>query len=214
MFKVWSEISEAYKILKIAERFTNITINQFTNGEKPWSQKPLLKGKAAELRHLAPVLALVAWNKAKRPAGTLAQEGAWNKAKETQVALHIAEALTSLACFYDILAGADVFLTNEQAMEACNKAKKCLQHYVWLKAAIDDDLRWQLSPKFHFFYHLAHLAKWQNPRSFWTYGNESWVGQMATLAHSCSHGTRATKLTDSFCQKYLLGYQLGINDFL
>ena len=37
MFKVWSEISEAYKVLKIAERFTNITINQFTNGEKPWS---------------------------------------------------------------------------------------------------------------------------------------------------------------------------------
>ena len=65
MFKVWSEISEAYKILKIAERFTNIAINQFTNGEKPWSQKPLLKGKAAELKHLAPVLALVAWNKAK-----------------------------------------------------------------------------------------------------------------------------------------------------
>ena len=137
-----SEISEACKILKIAERFTNITINQFTNGEKPWSQKPLLKGKAAELRHLAPVLALVAWNKAKHPAGTLAQEGTWNKAKETQVALHIAEALTSLACFYDILAGADVFRTNEEAMEACNKAKKCLQHYVWLKAAIDDDLRW------------------------------------------------------------------------
>ena len=74
-----------------------------------WSQKPLLKGKAAELRHLVPVLALVAWNKAKRPAGTLAQEGTWNKAKETQVALRIAEALTSLACFYDILAGADVF---------------------------------------------------------------------------------------------------------
>ena len=31
------------------------------------------------------------------------------KAKETQVALHIAKALSSLACFYDILAEADVF---------------------------------------------------------------------------------------------------------
>ena len=91
------EISEGYKTLRIGERFTNITINQVVSGEKPWSQKPLLKGKAVELSHLVPVLALVAWKKAKHPAGTVAQEGAWNKAKETWMALRIAEALSSLA---------------------------------------------------------------------------------------------------------------------
>ena len=79
--------------MKVSERFTNIFLSQFSNVDHPWSQAPLLKGKAAEIRHLVPVLASVAWDKAKETGGL----------KES----HIAECLHHLAIFYDIVANAD-----------------------------------------------------------------------------------------------------------
>ena len=89
--------------------------------------------------------------------------------------------------------------------------QRCLQHYVWLQAHVAQDCLFQLVPKFHWAYHLAQMCKYQNPKTFWTYRQESWVGSMATVAHSCSHGTKNTKLSESFCEKYLLGLQLRLN---
>lgn len=63
MREVWNRIQDKYRSMKVKERFTNIFLSQFSNTEHPWSQAPLLKGKAAEIRHLVPVLASVAWDK-------------------------------------------------------------------------------------------------------------------------------------------------------
>ena len=42
-------------------------------------------------------------------------------------------------------------------------------------------------------------------------GKEFGVGSMATVAHSCSHGTKKTKLSENFCEKYLRGLQLRLH---
>ena len=57
MREVWNSIHEKYKSMKVQERFINLNLAQFTNAETPWAQAPLLKGRAAEVRHLVPVLA-------------------------------------------------------------------------------------------------------------------------------------------------------------
>lgn len=66
---VWNSIHEKYKSMKMQERFTNLNLAQFTNAETPWGQAPLLKGRAAEVRRLVPVLASVAWEKASASGG-------------------------------------------------------------------------------------------------------------------------------------------------
>lgn len=200
MREVWNSIHEKYKSMKVQERFTNLNLAQFTNAEAPWGQAPLLKGRAAEVRHLVPVLASVAWEKASASGGL----------KES----HMAECLHSLACFYDTVSTADFFMTKNEAQAAFSQIKKCLRHYTWLKANAGNDILFQLAPKFHWAYHLGYMCQWQNPKTYWTYRQESWVGSMSTLAHSCAHGTKATNLSNSFCQKYLLGFQLRINNYL
>ena len=114
---------------QIQERFTNLNLSQFTNVDKPWSQAPLLKGKAAEIRRLIPVLASVAWDKANATGGL----------KES----HIAECLRSLACFYDQIYQADFFMTQEEAVAAFGHIKKCLRHYAWLQIEGASDILFQ-----------------------------------------------------------------------
>ena len=195
--QVWKQIQGKYKSMKVTERFTNIFLSQFSNTEHPWSQAPLLKGKAAEIRHLVPVLASVAWDKAIETRGL----------KES----HVAECLHHLATFYDLVAQADFFMTKDEADAALQAIQGCLQHYVWLQGHVAKDCLFQLVPKFHWAYHLGQMCNYQNPKTFWTYRQESWVGSMATVAHSCSHGTKNTKLSESFSEKYLLGLQLRLN---
>ena len=166
MRQTWNQIQDKYKSMKVSERFTNIFLSQFSNVDHPWSQAPLLKGKAAEIRHLVPVLASVAWDKAKETGGL----------KES----HIAECLHHLPIFYDIVANADFFMTEDESDAALHAMQRCLQHYVWLQAHVAQDCVFQLVPKFHWAYHLAQMCKYQNPKTFWTYRQESWVGSMAT----------------------------------
>lgn len=199
---LWDTIQAKYKTMKVSERFTNLTLSQFINVDKVNTAVPLLKGKAAEVRHLVPVLASVAWNKA--------QEVEDGGLKES----HMAECLHNLSCFYDIVASADFFMTAEQSAEALGFIQKCFQHYAWLQQDANNPCLFQFTPKFHWAYHLGQLCRYQNPKTFWTYRQESWVGSMANLAHSCSHGTKATKLSTSLCQKYLLGFQLRINKYV
>lgn len=193
---LWESIQRKYKDMKVSERFTNLTLSQIINVDKMHTSVPLLKGKAAEVRHLVPVLASVAWDKAKEDGnGGLKQS-------------HIA------TCFAIWLRSTDYFMSQEEAQQALSHIQKSFMHYAWLQENENNDCLWQFTPKFHWAYHLAQFCRFQNPKTFWTYRQESWVGSMANLAHSCSHGTRATKLSQSLCQKYLLGFQLRINRYV
>ena len=194
--KIWHQIREAYQDLGISERFTNIVLSMVVSDPKhPFRKPPILKGKAGEIRHLIPALSKVAWN----------------KASASTAHAHMAECLHGLACFYDVLSTGDFFLQPEEAANALKFMQKTLRHATWLQEHYNDQQRFRFTPKFHFALHLAQWCKWENPRMTWTYRCESFVGSMALLAHSISHGTRATRITNSFCQKYLLAYQLRIN---
>ena len=186
--KIWAACKKAYQELEIEEKFNNITLSMFEKG--------VLKGHAGEIRHFTPVLALVAWK----------------KAKEKEEYAHMAECVNHLATFYAIIAEDDFFMTrSEEALQACRKA---MCHYVWLKQFYNHDFLFKCTPKTHLFMHLAYMAKYQNPSCNWTYKQESFMGYVADLAHSCSHGTRACKLSKSLMNKYILSFQLRLNSIL
>ena len=50
---------------------------------------------------------------------------------------------------------------------------------------------WSIVQKHHVTCHLPDQAKWVNPRYVWTYGSESFMGNMVKLASACLHGTQA-----------------------
>ena len=81
-----------------------------------------------------------------------------------------------------------IFSTSKESAECL---KQSLQRFVWLNEFYNDVVKFTLIPKCHFAIHLAEFAQYQNPRTFWTYKQESFIGYISTLGHSCSHGTRA-----------------------
>lgn len=191
--QVWAQLKEAYQELGTKEKYNNIVVSMFANADKPFSQPTKLKGHAGEIRHLIPVLALVAWK----------------KASESQAHAHMAESLHQLAKFYSMIAEEDFFM--RQAQEAGECLRKCMIHYVWLHKHFGGEIRFSLTPKCHFLMHLAHMCKYQNPATNWTYKQESFMGYVSTLGHSCAHGTRACKLSESFITKYIMAVQLRVN---
>ena len=99
-------------------------------------------------------------------------------------------------------------------MEAEKCLKESMRHYMWLNQHFDDGIKFTLTPKCHFVAHIAWMLQWQNPATCWTYKQESFMGYIATLGHSCSHGTRAVRLSESFITKYTLALQLKVNDMV
>ena len=194
--KVWAMLKEAYTELGINEKFNNLVVSMFTNEKSPFSQPAKLKGHAGEIRHLIPALALVAWK----------------KARECEAFAHMAECCHQLANFYSIIAEDDFFMKDSQKAEQC--WKESMVHYIWLCNHYGDDVRFTLTPKCHFVAHIALMLHFQNPATCWTYKQESFMGYIATLGHSCSHGTRAVKLSESFITKYTMALQLRINELV
>ena len=194
--EIWALLKEAYKDLGIKEKFNNLVVSMFTNHEKPWSQPAKLKGHAGEIRHLAPALALVAWK----------------KANECEAHAHMAECCHQMAKFYSFIAEDDLFMKDSVKASQC--LKESMLQYIWLHSHFADEVRFTLTPKCHFVAHIALMTQFQNPATCWTYKQESFMGYIATLGHSCSHGTRAARLSESFITKYTMALQLRINNMV
>ena len=194
--KIWAMLKEAYAELDIKEKFNNMVVSMFCAAEKPFSQPAKLRGHAGEIRHFIPALALVAWK----------------KANDCQAFAHMAECCHHLSKFYSIIAEDDFFMKSAEEAEEC--LKESMVHYIWLHNHFDDGVRFTLAPKCHFLAHIALMLHFQNPATCWTYKQESFMGYIATLGHSCSHGTRAVRLSESFITKYIMALQLRVNDMV
>ena len=67
---------------------------------------------------------------------------------------------------------------------------------------------WNITPKHHYFWHLAMQANDLNPRMSWCYANEDFVGKISTIGMSCRHGQVAASRSKSLMAKYILGIVL------
>ena len=57
LHRLWKRMQELYNELGVAERLTNLTLAMLCNVDKPHAEYPTLHAKAAETRHLVPVVA-------------------------------------------------------------------------------------------------------------------------------------------------------------
>ena len=73
---VWQEVSRMYGDRDTSSQFPHLDLRSFCDPAKPHAGFPLLKGKGAQIRHLAPILALV-WNQHIRPGNRHDMHEAW-----------------------------------------------------------------------------------------------------------------------------------------
>ena len=196
----WNMLKKAYKELGEEERLNNMKLTMFCNPKKAFQGPFILKAHAGELKHLVPTMALaLQWV---------------SQANSAQWILHAGQAFLQLSQYYGAIDAGDIHLSDALAQEAFQSMKATLQHYCWLNQNFpfhrDLEVYFQLFPKLHFCHHIGWFARYQNPRTSWCYYNESWIGSLAVLAHSCSHGTRPAKLAMSLTEKYLCALHMRL----
>ena len=65
-------------------------------------------------------------------------------------------------------------------------------------------------PKFHLMEHLACQGKFLNPRFFWTYMSEDFVGKIARMGSGLLRGTARPKVALKIIKSYTRGQELPI----
>jgi len=125
---------------------------------------------------------------------------------------HLVEVLRNLERFYSIMDSYGHFIPAESARDLFNAVHKCCVHYCCLAAtAAERGLKlFLVTPKFHFWLHIAYFARYCNPKYAWCYANEDFVGKIAQVAHAASFGLGPLKLGPSLVHRYLVAMALRI----
>ena len=113
----------------------------------------------------------------------------------------------SLEAMYSIIHDADVVLSPREYSNFKAAVMKFLQCYTYLsRNALDNGLvQYNVTPKFHYLYHLCQRGEWLNPRMVWCYGSEDFVGKASKLGMSCSYGTPVYEVPSKLISKYRIG---------
>ena len=194
MQALWQEIRAEYdrQSIPAGNRFPNISLRSFWTAGK----SPKLKGKAAHIRYVVPVMASVV-----------------NKCMlaEDQHSRTVVSCMNHLATCYG-------FLQNFDPVQLESSARKLALLYVALeKEQLDAGIqkRWKVKPKLHMFLELCgHVCLERhrgNPRNFWTYADESHGGTMKRIAMSrggknTSHSSAYRLLVKWVAQQDLLAF--------
>ena len=193
--QVWVHLQTIAKTSGFAADMTKLTLSQILKDKgSPYAHYPILSGvKAAEARHLLEAIKELA----------AAHQG-------DQAGKHRYAMLCALSKFYQVVRSGGFHFTREEAGSAKAAGTHFLVHYSWLakQAMQSGRLVWNVTPKFHFFAHLCLYTEYENPRAFWVYSGESFVGFASRLAHTVLPGRAAHTLTASLLPKYLIGVHL------
>ena len=161
------QLKAHYKEHKTPTRIQNITSDMIQRSGKP----PKLRAKGAETRCIVPFVVECA-----------------RKMHEEMDDMHsftVFRCVASLADYY-------MLMSLDEWKPALAK-QACRQFCVLYKALSDEasakynhDVFWRLKPKFHMFQEMAEYPGFVlgNPRTFWNYMDEDFVGWVASMAKS------------------------------
>ena len=187
---IFSQVQLIYRELNSPTRCTNLKLSMLTNPDKPHADWAFLKLKGAETKHILKPLALIAENVC--AASTL------------EIDHRIAACLKAMDRLVDILDESDMFLTAEQHSELKAASVLFFGHYSWLRSWAETNERFlfHVTIKFHMLWHLIDDAKFLNPRFYWCFKGEDYVGKVSDLTASVAMGVKSTRLTCKLCDKY------------
>lgn len=188
---VWMALVEEYQACGVTNQYTNLGLGSFCDPTKPRAAYPKLKGRGAEIKDLMrPLLAT------------------WSKCMDASVPEHkVIEVLLSSQCkAQEILDdySQDAFLPVAEADAFMGHIDDILKAYsiVARWADVRKVLLFSVVPKFHWYWHLGHRAKFLCPRKGNCMLDEDYMGACKDLVRSCAHGTESHNVPLSLMEKY------------
>ena len=158
-----NKIKKHYREVNAPTRISNLSVEMI----KVCGKKPKLRTKGAETRHLVPF------------GVRLAEE--MHTDDPSPKNLIILKMMRHLLTFY-------MSMNNDKFdADTCGKAaRQCCLAYAALSEAAVEKWAWHVKPKWHLFIELAEFQAHEsgNPKHFWAYKDEDFVGFIAEIAQS------------------------------
>ena len=185
---IFSRVQKLYVEFGTSTRLTNLRLSMFTSPDKPHADYAFLNVKGSEAKHLLKPLTVISLQ----------------DCKNTDFDRRRAACLVEMNHIVEIMDHADIFLTAEEQSHLEAALLKFLGHYSWLNSFCVRENRYlfHMVIKFHMLHHLVLDAKYLNPRMYWCFKGEDYVGRISTLAHSVSMGVRSTMISQKATAKY------------
>jgi hypothetical protein len=163
--QLWADIRELTCELGITNRMTNLTLSMFYSA----SSYPILKAKAAETEALMPILAELC--DALRDPHSLTDS----------IRLRM---LRNVCRGQDIIRQGSMFLTareSDELLESWEEVMAC-NNYLLHSCLEQGRLRYSMTIKHHYMWHVCYLGRFPNPRFAWCYPWEDYMGRLVVSA--------------------------------
>lgn len=194
MSQLWTEIVAEYRTLGCPTQYSNLGISSFVDPAKPNSKYPKLKGRAAEIKWLAPCLRNI-WERHRRPG---LEEDEW-----------VARALDTLCAMQELLDedSRQFFMAVPQVAEFRLLIDEHLTWYCKLAGKADSvgDLLWTLAPKHHWLWHMGWKSQFLHPRRSACYQDEDFMKVVKSIVKACTASTPLHKVPLYVLHKYRWG---------
>lgn len=190
---LWCAVKAEYMASRPPSQLSNLTSGMFG---KQSEQPDTHIIKAAETRHLVPVLGAV-WSRV----------ADFTNPTQCRIRVLFDHAKEVLACMEE-LKDIDLFYTPPAIrLRLMRGIQGVATQYSALSAECihSKTLRFKFVPKIHFMLHIAAYSKFQNPRKSWTYSDESFMGILKAILQSCARGTKANNMGVKANEKWLTG---------
>ena len=176
-------------------RYNELTINMFTADANGF---PRLKGKAAEVKHLAaPLLAAI--------DVFLCRNEMHQKIRLLlELALTMEDVLESNKDKY-ALPSSEAEAFRRAAYGFAQVTTSLGQHF-----HENGDLLFHYTIKYHYLCHLGDMASYINPRLAWCYGGEDFMQISRTLVQSAAAGTSRHLVAHKVVVKYASGFGMDL----
>ena len=212
MHQVFSEINLEYSRRRVKVVFTNITLDMFVDADRPRHGFPSLNGKAAETRHLVPILHTL-WTRLWTRENDAARSDA-DRAYDK----HVTETLRTLSDFIDIVDARNepgvvpLFLTDVASQELRDITNRFMIHHTFLEnLALNEELGiWHMTSKYHSMWHSAYESQYQHPAIGRTYVNEDYMGKVKDVGMSNRYAVPAHRRARTLTEKIPLGRSLNL----
>ena len=187
---LFATIQAIYADHNATSRLARLTRQQFEHADG----FACLWAKAAETRALLPVLSEI-------------MEGVDSGSDRDGHRLAAAKALLGM---YAVFADAGMFLTSAQADSALAFVETYFEHHAWLvrHALGQNRLLYNVVAKTHYLWHIAHMARWMNPRFIWAYDAESFMHLVVAASKACAAGSPITLVGNKVMENFSLCFEL------
>ena len=193
---LWGEIRQLYQRHGVTTQFGNFGVNTFCNKKAPHASHPRLRGKAAEVRHLLPLVAEL-WERFGR--------------RDVEHDQHVRVVLQRLVRLQRILdEEPGCFLPAAAAEEFKTCVDRLVVHCQWLSAdaRAKGQFLHNLTIKFHMLVHLAEQSLVISPRVGRCYLDEDYVGTMKLVAAASCSGVFIGTISKTVAMKYRTGINI------